>query len=250
MTEIIKDVGALRQRLDAERSQGHSIGVVPTMGALHEGHLALIDRARELADVVVVTIFVNPTQFGPGEDFERYPRQLEEDVQACRGRGAAIVFAPERDTMYPSGERTRVIVSGLDRFLCGASRPGHFEGVATIVTKLFAAVGSATAVFGRKDYQQLKIIERLARDLLFPITIDGHPIVREKGGLAMSSRNRYLSDRERVVALSLCGALKAAMSLHASGERKAQALIARMKSELESAGGRVSRMFTGFCPQR
>ena len=201
-TDLVADSG------DARR------GVVMTMGALHEGHADLIRAARDLDDHVTVTIFVNPTQFGPGEDFARYPRALDRDLAACEEAGATGVFAPEVAAMYPPGEETRVRPGATAAPLCGAHRPGHFEGVATIVTKLFALAGPCVAVFGRKDYQQLMVIRRLARDLLLPVEVVGARTVREPDGLAMSSRNAYLSpdDRRRAAAIprALTDAAKAA----------------------------------------
>ena len=212
------------------------LGVVPTMGALHEGHRALVRKARELCTSVVVTIFVNPTQFGPKEDFSRYPRDLDNDIEQCRREDAALVFAPPVAEMYAPNERTRVRVAGLTEALCGASRPGHFDGVATVVTKLFAAIGPCTAVFGRKDYQQLKVIERLVRDLILPVRIVGHPTVREADGLAMSSRNRYLTEAERAQALAIPRALSDTVSAFRAGERNAGALRLRVESALRQAG--------------
>jgi pantoate--beta-alanine ligase len=209
------------------------------MGALHSGHAALIREAAQHADDVAVTIFVNPTQFGRNEDLARYPRTFEEDLKTCERAGATLVFAPSVEEMYPANERTRVRVSGLTEHLCGAARPGHFEGVATIVTKLFAVAGPCTAVFGRKDYQQLKVIERLTRDLLLPVRIVAHPTVREADGLALSSRNRYLSPAERTRALGIPRALSQAVERFADGERNAAALLARARSLLEAAELRI-----------
>jgi pantoate--beta-alanine ligase len=195
------------------------MALVPTMGALHEGHRTLMRVGGREAGSVAVTIFVNPTQFGPNEDFSRYPRDLDSDVAACAAEGVELVFAPSADEMYPRGDAARVRVERLTERLCGPRRPGHFEGVATIVTKLFNLAGACTAIFGRKDYQQLKVVERLARDLLLPVTIVGHPTIRDGDGLAMSSRNRYLSAAERQQALAIPRALSHAASAHAAGER-------------------------------
>lgn len=198
---------------DDARRAGHRVGFVPTMGALHAGHLALIAEARKRASFVAVSIFVNPTQFAPSDDLAKYPRTFERDVEGCERAGAVCVFAPSSQAMYPEGERTRVQVSSLTDALCGPVRPGHFEGVATIVAKLFAIAGPCVAVFGRKDYQQLRVIDRLARDLFFPVEVVGFPTIRELDGLAMSSRNVYLSaaDREnaRQIPLALSGAVRA-----------------------------------------
>jgi len=195
---VFEQPEAFRDALEHARRQGKRVGLVPTMGALHAGHLALIAEARARASFVAASVFVNPTQFGPQEDFARYPRTLDRDVELCAGAGADCVFAPAVEAMYPDGELTRVRVEGLSESLCGSTRPGHFEGVATIVAKLFSLAGACVAVFGRKDYQQLKVIERMARDLLYPVEVVGHRTVREPDGLAMSSRNRYLSGDERV----------------------------------------------------
>jgi pantoate--beta-alanine ligase len=239
MDSVLSTVAELRGFTDGLRAQGRRVGLVPTMGALHVGHLALVERARQLADEVVVTVFVNPTQFGPNEDFERYPRTLERDVTLALGAGASRIFAPSVNEMYPPGEKTRVVVSGITDSLCGASRPGHFAGVSTVVTKLFAATGPCVAVFGRKDYQQLKVIERMTRDLLLPVEIVGHPTVREADGLALSSRNQYLTPEWRSRALAIPRALAATHAAFLSGERSVGALRARVKTELESAGLRI-----------
>jgi pantoate--beta-alanine ligase len=209
------------------------------MGALHTGHAALIHEARARTDTVAVTIFVNPTQFGPNEDLARYPRTFDDDLARSEAAGARLVFAPSVEEMYPKSERTRVRVSGLTEHLCGASRPGHFEGVATIVTKLFAVAGPCTAVFGRKDYQQLKVIERMTADLLLPVAIVSHSTVREADALALSSRNRYLSDEERKRALAIPRALSGAVRKFAGGERLVSALEDGVLAEFESAALRV-----------
>ncbi|MEO8901432.1 MAG: pantoate--beta-alanine ligase, partial [Polyangiaceae bacterium] len=181
-------IAAFRQAANAVRSAHQRLGLVPTMGALHEGHLSLVREARTRADQVAVTIFVNPTQFGPNEDFARYPRTLERDLELCREAGVAHVFAPEASEMYPAGERTRVSISHLTAALCGPHRPAHFDGVTTMVSKLFAVAGECVAVFGRKDYQQLKVIERMTRDLLLPVEVVGLKTLRDPDGLALSSR--------------------------------------------------------------
>jgi pantoate--beta-alanine ligase len=230
---IASRVADVRARCDEARARGQVVGLVPTMGALHEGHLGLVRLAREKASFVVASIFVNPTQFGPREDLSRYPRDLPGDVRKLESVGADLVFAPDVAEMYPSGEQTRVSVGPLAEPLCGATRPGHFEGVATVVAKLFAIAGQCVAVFGRKDYQQLLVIRRMARDLLFPVEIIAHPIVREADGLAMSSRNAYLSADERVRALALVRGLDAAARLFEGGERRARELerVARVPIE-------------------
>jgi pantoate--beta-alanine ligase len=222
-----------RAACDAARARGGKVGLVPTMGALHEGHLALVREALRHANFVMCTIFVNPTQFGPNEDFARYPRDLDGDVQKLYG--ASVVFAPETPAMYPPGDETRVSVGGLAAHLCGPHRPGHFEGVATVVTKLFGIAGRCTAVFGKKDYQQLAILRRIAKDLFLPVEVVGHPIVREPDGLAMSSRNAYLSAEERRRALGLSRGLSAAARAFATGERRAGALRQLVHTEVEQA---------------
>ena len=219
---VLREPDELRHKCDSERAAGRRVALVPTMGSLHEGHLALVRDARRRADVVVVSIFVNPTQFGPGEDFARYPRDLAADM--AKLEDADVVFAPEAGAMYPQGDQTRVRVGALAEPLCGPFRPGHFEGVATVVTKLFALAGPCVAVFGRKDYQQLAIIRRLVTDLFLPVTVVGYPIVREADGLAMSSRNAYLTPAERSSAVALSRGLDEAARRFSSGERDARAL--------------------------
>ncbi|AGF79463.1 pantothenate synthetase [Desulfocapsa sulfexigens DSM 10523] len=185
------------------RSQGLLIGLVPTMGWFHEGHLSLMRRARQSVDRVIVSLFINPMQFGPGEDLDNYPYDLKRDCRLAEEVGVDIIFAPDKGSMYPEGFATTVSVSGLTSSLCGASRPGHFDGVTTVVAKLFNLTLPHLAVFGEKDFQQLAVIRRMVADLDFPIDIIGHPIVREKNGLAMSSRNTYLQKDEIPAALSL-----------------------------------------------
>ena len=221
---LVHTPAEFREACDDARRAGQRVAFVPTMGALHEGHLALVREAAKHAELVCVSIFVNPTQFGPNEDFSRYPRDLEGDAEKLRGAAADLIFAPEATAMYQDSEATRVCVSRLTDALCGPFRPGHFEGVTTIVAKLFALAGPCTAVFGRKDYQQLAVIRRMVMDLYMPIEIVGHPIIREASGLALSSRNAYLSVDERARALSLSRGLRKASHAFASGERRAAAL--------------------------
>lgn len=232
---LIRTLADWRAACDAVRSSGRRLGLVPTLGALHHAHQALMHAARRASDVVGATIFVNPTQFGPGEDFERYPRDLAGDLEKCAEAGVELVFAPERAEMYPAGEATRVLVSGLTDGLCGPFRPGHFAGVATIVTKLFTATGPCTAVFGRKDYQQLRVIQRLTTDLLLPVQIIDHATQRDADGLATSSRNRYLSASERQRALAIPRALSAVAWRFAAGERDAVQLRQLLAAELGRA---------------
>ena len=208
------------------RREGKRIGFVPTMGALHEGHLSLVRAAKQKCDVVVVSIFVNPTQFGPNEDFSKYPRTLERDRELLAEAGADIIFAPATEEMYPPGATTFVTVEGLDTRNEGRMRPGHYRGVATIVTKLFQIVQPHAAFFGQKDAGQLALIRKLVRDLDIPVEIVGCPIVREADGLAMSSRNVYLSPGERKQALVLHRALHAVEKAFRDGERSAAALTA------------------------
>ncbi len=223
---------------DAVRAAGRRLALVPTMGALHAGHLALVAAARQRADHVTVSVFVNPTQFGPGEDFEAYPRTLDADLDAlAEAGGVDAVFAPSAAEMYPFGlpPWATVSVRDLDRHLCGAHRPGHFEGVTTVVTKLFLACRPHVAVFGQKDAQQLAILRRMTAELGFGVEIVGVPIVREADGLARSSRNRYLSPEERAQAVVLRRALDAAEAAVERGERSADALRQRLTREIETA---------------
>ena len=232
--EVFRTPAAMRARAEDLRRDGRRIAVVPTMGALHEGHLDLVRVARAKADVVILTIFVNPTQFGPNEDLAKYPRDEAGDLAKARAAGIDLAFCPEAPAMYPPGAQTFVEVRELQRPLCGASRPGHFAGVATVVTKLFHATLPHLAVFGEKDYQQLAIIRRMVRDLDFAIEIVGVPIVREADGLALSSRNAYLSSDDRNAALSLSRGLAAAEAAFKGGERDAAKLVAAARAPIEA----------------
>jgi pantoate--beta-alanine ligase len=232
---VVHTVTELRALSEGERCAGRRIALVPTMGALHAGHLALVEVAREHADRVWVSIFVNPTQFNDAADLERYPRTLEEDLAACRRAGVDLVFAPEASQMYPPGDETRVEVERLSQPLCGASRPGHFRGVTTVVTRLLAAARPHVAVFGEKDYQQLAVVRRMARDLLLGVEIVGAPIVREPDGLALSSRNCNLDAEARRQAVVLCRALAAAEGELAAGDRDGARLLHRVRAEIEKA---------------
>ncbi len=234
---IVKTRDALRAAIQAARAQGKSIGVVPTMGALHAGHLSLIEASRRECDFTIVTIFVNPTQFGPHEDFQRYPRTLEADVAAIRRVGADVVFAPELSELYGPQHATFVEMHGVAEPLEGSSRPGHFRGVATIVLKLFNLTAPDRAYFGQKDYQQTLVVRRLVADLDLPIEIRVCPIVREADGLAMSSRNAYLSATEREQALALGRSLNGAAELTAAGERDAETILAAMRQVLRQSPG-------------
>jgi pantoate--beta-alanine ligase len=217
------------------------VGFVPTMGALHRGHLTLVEAARQQTDAVVVSIFVNPLQFGPQEDLDRYPRQLEQDVAACSEAGVDVVYAPSAAAMYPEGFQSEVSLAHLPTHLCGASRPGHFAGVATVVAKLLLQVGPCRALFGRKDYQQFKMIERLVVDLDIETTVVGVPTVREADGVALSSRNAYLSPDERGRARALVTGLAAAYELYRThgGELEASRLRQVLRQHMDQGFDRV-----------
>ncbi len=232
--EVFRTPAAMRARAEDLRRDGRRIAVVPTMGALHEGHLALIRYARARADVVILTIFVNPTQFGPNEDLSRYPRDEAGDLAKARPAGIDLAFCPTPESMYGNAAQTFVEVRALQQPLCGASRPGHFAGVATIVTKLFHITQPHLAVFGEKDYQQLAIIRRMVRDLDFGIEIASVPIVREADGLALSSRNAYLSAEQRTAALALSKGLAAAEAAFEAGERATDKLLAAARAPIEA----------------
>jgi len=229
IVEKVKDMKELSKKYLKENK---TIGFVPTMGFLHEGHLSLVRRARGENDIVVVSIFVNPTQFGPNEDYESYPRDLERDVKLLKELNVDVVFHPPVEEMYPKDFSTYVEETKLSRYLCGKSRPGHFRGVCTIVTKLFNIVRPTRAYFGQKDAQQFRVIKRMVRDLNMDVELVECPIVREHDGLAMSSRNIYLSDDERVQALALYNSLKLAENLVKSGERDAKVVKNAMKEFL------------------
>jgi len=228
---IARTVAELRSAVAALRRAGKTIGFVPTMGCLHAGHLALVDLARREAAACVVSIFVNPTQFGPKEDFARYPRPFDEDCRLCEGRGVDVVFAPGPD-FYPPDSSTWVTEESVSQGLCGERRPGHFRGVATVVLKLLNACACDVAVFGRKDLQQLAVIRRMVRDLDLPVRIVAAPTEREADGLAMSSRNRYLSSEDRARARIIPESLRRAQALVAAGERDAAALRAAVAAQL------------------
>lgn len=232
---IIRQPVDMQQWALTQRRAGRRIGFVPTMGYLHEGHLSLVRLARERADLVVVSIFVNPTQFGPNEDFAHYPRDWGRDERLCRDAGVDVIFAPAADAMYAHDASLVVHETRLASGLCGASRPGHFDGVCTVVAKLFNLVQPDCAVFGEKDAQQLRIIRRMTRDLQFPVEIVSGPIVREADGLAMSSRNARLTPEERTEALCLRRALDAVERAFAGGERDADALRKLARNIIEQA---------------
>ena len=229
---LVKKIDEVRKLVKEWKSQGLTIGFVPTMGALHEGHESLIKRAVKENDKVIVSVFVNPTQFGPNEDYDSYPRNIEKDLQVCEKAGASAVFNPEPSEMYFDNRSTKVSVSGLTDVLCGARRPGHFNGVCLVITKFFNIVKPDRAYFGQKDAQQVAVLKRMVRDLSFDVEIVPCPIVREKDGLAKSSRNTYLSDEERKAALVLSRSLKLAKDALDNGERNADKLKEIMTNEI------------------
>lgn len=231
--EIITSVTDMQQRCLAARSAGRRIALVPTMGFLHEGHLSLLREGKRRGDLLVLSLFVNPTQFGQGEDLDSYPRDLERDAELARSVGVDLLFAPTARDMYPKGYASYVNVEGLTEVLCGESRPGHFRGVTTVVCKLFTIVQPQVALFGRKDFQQLAVIRRMTGDLNLPVEIIGMPIVREQDGLAMSSRNSYLSPQQRCQALALSDALRRARAAVAAGEKSATALLQLVHRRIE-----------------
>jgi pantoate--beta-alanine ligase len=224
--EVVHTIPELRAAVARARQAGKSVGFVPTMGCLHEGHLSLIRRAKQEASFVVVSIFVNPTQFGPNEDFSKYPRTFEDDRRGSETAGADLIFAPTAADFYPAGASTWVDVEGVSAKLCGEFRPGHFRGVATVVAMLFNAVQADVAVFGRKDLQQLAVIRRMARDLHFPVRIIAHETIREPNGVAMSSRNRYLSAEQLTQATAIPAAMEATKALARTGVTDASRLQA------------------------
>jgi pantoate--beta-alanine ligase len=233
--QVLHTVPELRAFSDAQRAAGRRLALVPTMGALHAGHLSLVAAARRRADVVVVSIFVNPTQFAPHEDLASYPRDLPADLEQCRAAGVDAVFAPEPGELYPVGAQTWVEVGALSKPLCGASRPHFFRGVATVVTKLLIAARPHVAVFGEKDFQQLQVVRRLARDLLLDVEIVGAAIARDADGLALSSRNAYLDAATRREARVLSRALDGAEAAIAAGERESAALLEGVRKEIGRA---------------
>ncbi len=238
MIETIDRVADLRVQVRTWKAAGRTVALVPTMGNLHQGHVDLVKRARGEADEVVVSIFVNPTQFGPSEDFARYPRTLEQDQAKVEAAGASLVFAPQVVEIYPRGadRATRVEVPGLSNVLCGAVRPGHFAGVAQIVAKLFNMVQPDVAVFGEKDRQQLLVIQAMTEDLNIPVRIVGQPTIRDPDGLAMSSRNAYLTDEERSIAPALYTILCAAVAQIQAGVDDFAAIEDAAKDTLADAG--------------
>jgi pantoate--beta-alanine ligase len=233
--QIIRTTRELQDLSDRERAAGRSIALVPTMGALHAGHLSLISAGRARADRVWVSIFVNPTQFNEATDFEGYPRTFETDVDHCKAAGVDVIFAPTPDQLYPEDAQTWVEVGDLADSLCGATRPGHFRGVTTVVCKLFLAAKPHYAIFGEKDFQQVAVIRRMVRDMGFDLEIVGAPIMREEDGLAMSSRNVRLGPAARSQALVLIAALEEAKRVSEAGERSAAALLEGVRKQIERA---------------
>jgi pantoate--beta-alanine ligase len=233
--EVVRAPAEMRARAEDQRRDGRRVCVVPTMGYLHDGHLSLLRAGRGRADLLIMTLFVNPTQFAAGEDLARYPRDEAGDVEKARAAGADIVFAPDAAAMYVPGYQTTVEVRDLAAPLEGRSRPGHFSGMASVVTKLFHLTTPHVAVFGQKDFQQLLIVRRMVRDLDFGIEIVGAPIARDPDGLALSSRNAYLDADERAQAVCLSRGLRAAEVLHAGGERRASALVAAARAPIEAS---------------
>ena len=238
--QVVSTREELHELHEGWRHHGDHVAIVPTMGNLHEGHLSLVELARQHAERVVVTVFVNPTQFGEGEDFDEYPRTLKRDTQRLRKLDADVLFTPDVETVYPFGidKATVISVPGLTRYFCGASRPGHFDGVTTVVARLFALVQPDVAVFGQKDYQQQLVIRHMTVDLSLPIRIITAPTVREADGLAMSSRNQYLSEAERAVAPQLHASLEAIGTELQDGKRNYEELEQSARARLESAGFR------------
>ncbi|MBJ7500906.1 MAG: pantoate--beta-alanine ligase [Sphingopyxis sp.] len=233
--QIIRDIAMLHRAVTALKQGGKSVALVPTMGSLHDGHLSLVRMAKRVADHAVVSIFVNPTQFGPNEDFDAYPRDEARDAALLVEEGTSLLWAPDIGVMYPGGHSTHIEVAELGADYCGAARPGHFDGVATVVAKLFNQVRPDVAIFGEKDWQQLAIIRRMARDLDFAIDILGAPIARDADGLALSSRNAYLSKEQRAAAATFPDALNAAAKAIAGGADVAETL-ARAEAAIVSGG--------------
>ncbi|MEW5853090.1 MAG: pantoate--beta-alanine ligase [Myxococcota bacterium] len=235
--KVIESVALMQAASLALRQRGATVAVVPTMGALHQGHLSLVEEARKRADVVVLTIFVNPTQFGPGEDYEVYPRDKRGDLMKCQAAGVDVVFMPDAHEMYPEGFQTQVSLGAITQGACGRYRPGHFSGVATVVLKLFHVVQPQVAIFGEKDWQQLQVIRRMVRDLNHPVEVVGGPIIREPDGLAMSSRNLNLTPRDREQASVLSRAIARAQEVYAQGVYDVAVINRAVIDEIKTARG-------------
>ena len=231
--KVIEYIHEMKEASQALRAEGNKISFVPTMGYLHQGHLSLLKKGRDVGDLLVMSIFVNPAQFAKGEDFERYPRDFERDKKMCESESVDILFLPNAREIYPDGYQTYVEVEGVTKNLCGTSRPGHFRGVATVVTKLFNIVRPHYAIFGEKDFQQLVTIKRLALDLDMDVDVIGMPIVREADGLAMSSRNSYLGQEERAAAGSIYRAIQRSKEVFDEGERSAGILLNEARKVVE-----------------
>ncbi|MEA3385554.1 MAG: pantoate--beta-alanine ligase [Thermodesulfobacteriota bacterium] len=244
--KIINSISGMRKLVIEWKQKGLSVVLVPTMGFFHEGHLSLMRAAGSKADHVVVSLFVNPAQFGPNEDLNHYPRNLEQDAKCAEDEGVRCLFCPDAKNIYPPGFQTWIQVEGLSQGLCGASRPEHFRGVATIVAKLLIVVQPDMAIFGQKDFQQLQVIRRMVRDLNIPVNIIAHPIVREPDGLAMSSRNTYLDAQERESALSLVQALRLAEKMVAQGSRSGPKIIQAVRNSIQSfSNTKIDYIFLG-----
>lgn len=236
---VCRTIEEVRNKIEDIKREGRSVGFVPTMGALHEGHISLFRHAAKHTDVTVASIFVNPEQFGPTEDFDSYPRQLEEDLDVCRIEGVAVVFVPDRDEIYEEEKYLQIQIQQLNKHLCGASRPGFFEGILLIVNKLFNIIEPDVAVFGQKDYQQFRIIERMVKEFNHPVKLVMAPIVRANDGLALSSRNAYLNDTQRLAAPGLYRSLSYLADQIKSGIDKPALLVSHQKDELEAKGVKV-----------
>ena len=239
LMQIFKEINSIREYSNDNKLQGKTIGFVPTMGFLHEGHLSLIDLAKQHSDIVIVSIFVNPTQFGPNEDLDKYPRDFDADSKACEISGVDAIFYPSVEDYYQADASTWVVEEELSKGLCGASRPNHFRGVTTIVAKLFNSVLPDVAVFGEKDYQQLAVIKRMVRDLNFPIKILSGEIIREADGLAMSSRNKYLDKEERKSALSINKSLFKVKEAVLRGDMAVSDALSFIEGNIIASGGRI-----------
>jgi pantoate--beta-alanine ligase len=246
--EIVESIELMQQRMMSARAAAKTITFVPTMGFLHAGHFSLLEEGRRRGDLLVLSIFVNPTQFGQGEDFEDYPRDLQKDCILATEAGVDVVFAPTAAAMYPNGYATEVNVTGITAGLCGASRPTHFRGVCTVVAKLFNIIQPHVAVFGMKDFQQLAVIKRMTRDLNLPVEIVGMPIYREADGLALSSRNVYLDTEQRQQALALSQGIALAQELVKQGQINAAAIIATVSRHLDSQS-QIRNDYVAICHQ-
>lgn len=234
--KIVRTVAEMKNLSCTFQKSGSSVGLVPSMGALHRGHMSLLERVNNMCDCSVMSIFVNPIQFGPKEDFSQYPRPFDKDCEMAEAAGCDVIFAPAKEEMYPQNYSTYVDVEDITARLCGASRPGHFRGVATVVLKLFNIVNPQVAVFGQKDAQQVLVLKRMARDLNLSVNIEVAPIIREEDGLALSSRNVYLTKDERAAAVTISSGIHIAEKLYNGGERSSKVLIEAVRNEIMSSG--------------